>query len=113
MLLGPHGRFTLLINGYDIFYICYTKCISMKDLCYVYTTAVLSVFLIKSIRATECCTKYLRYVYTTTILYTILVTTAILSTFLMKNIRELLTSLKRYYNEGQKQGSSSIMCKKL
>ena len=42
--------------------------ILMKDLCYVYTTATLSAFLIKSIRTAERCTKYLRYIYMSMIL---------------------------------------------
>ena len=59
----------------------------MKDLRYVYTTAILSKFLIKNIRATECGAKFLRSVYTTTILITFLITTAILFTLLIKCIR--------------------------
>ena len=81
MLVGPHKGFTLLINGYDIFYICYGNYksnISMKGLCYVYMTAILSTFLIKNMRVTECCTKYLCYIYATTILSRILITTATL-----------------------------------
>ena len=56
----------------------------MKDLRYVYMTAIFSTFLLKSIRATERCTKYLRYAYTTTKLSTFLITTTILFTFLLK-----------------------------
>ena len=51
------------------------------------TTPILSTFLIKCIRATERCTKYLCYVYTTTIFSTFLITTKILFTFLIKCIR--------------------------
>ena len=53
----------------------------MKDLRCVYMTAILSMFFY---RATERCTKYLRYVYTTTKLSTFLITTTILFTFLLK-----------------------------
>ena len=45
---------------------------------------ILSTFLITSIRATEHCTIYLRYVYTTMILSKFLITTTILLTFLIK-----------------------------
>ena len=59
----------------------------MKDLRNIYATAILSTFLIKSIRAIEHCTKYLRYVYTSIILSTFLTTATILFTFLINCIR--------------------------
>ena len=50
----------------------------MRDLHYAYMIGILSMFLVKSIRATECCTKHLCYAYTTTMLSMILITTTIL-----------------------------------
>ena len=59
----------------------------MKDLRNVYATVILSTFLMKSIRATEHCTKYLRYVDMSIILSTFLITATILFTFLINSIR--------------------------
>ena len=66
--------FTLCIYNYDTFYDPYNN----------YNTFYVPY---KKYKSTEHCTKYLRYIYMTTILSTFLITTMILPIFLVKSIR--------------------------